>query len=148
MTDFASITADFTTPHFSVDLPIVDNSTGNWLFSACEIVSHLCRCADDSHVLRITLSHVAPLGLGGVGIRRCYKHVAPLGLKDLLEIGAGMPLPQTVVPYTDADAITCRPVPINRDSKLGIKDPIILFLPLSGLALSMPYPLRLYAPFV
>ncbi len=24
--------------------------------------------------------HIAPLGLGGVGIRHCYKHVAPLGL--------------------------------------------------------------------
>ena len=29
-------------------------------------------------------SHVAPLGLGCVGIPMCYKHAAPLGLKDLI----------------------------------------------------------------
>ena len=29
-------------------------------------------------------THVAPLGLGCIGIRHCYKHVAPLGLNDSL----------------------------------------------------------------
>ena len=29
-------------------------------------------------------SHVAPPGLGGMGIRHCYKHAAPLGLKAAL----------------------------------------------------------------
>ena len=29
-------------------------------------------------------THVAPLGLGRIGIRHCYTHVAPLGLNDSL----------------------------------------------------------------